>query len=115
MCKAMRAQRRYRESHGGTKERLVPLREAIAEAIHQPGEIRRIAQEAQVPEATLRGALSFYTDFQSKPGAMRVCQGTSCKLAGAAALGSSLRGRFECQDVYCLGHCDRSPTVLSAG
>ena len=67
----------------------------------------------QVPEATLRGVLSFYTDFQSKSSKMRVCQGTSCKLAGAAALASSLRSRFECQDVYCLGHCDRSPAVLS--
>ena len=52
-----------------------------------PSEIRRIAKEAQVPEATLRGVLSFYTDFQSPSGQMRVCQGTSCKLAGAAALG----------------------------
>ena len=87
--------------------------EAIAAgAIHSPCEIRRIAKEVQVPEATLRGVLSFYTDLQSKSSEMRVCQGTSCKLAGAAKLASALHSRFECQDVYCLGHCDRSPGVL---
>jgi NADH:ubiquinone oxidoreductase subunit F (NADH-binding)/NADH:ubiquinone oxidoreductase subunit E len=110
----MRAERRYRETHGGKGQSLVQLQESIAaEAAHQPREIRRIAKEVHVPEATLRGVLSFYTDFQSKSSEMRVCQGTSCKLAGAAALASSLRSRFECQDVYCLGHCDRSPAVLS--
>ena len=110
----MRAKRRYRETHGSKRQSLVQLQESInAEAVPQPGEIRRIAKELQVPEATLRGVLSFYTDFQSQSNRMRVCQGTSCKLAGAATLASSLRSRFECQDVYCLGHCDRSPAVLS--
>ena len=56
--------------------------------------------------------LSFYADLHSPPKVMRVCQGTSCKLAGAAKLASALHSRFECQDVYCLGHCDRSPAVL---
>jgi len=109
----MRASQRYRETHGGEKRSLLQLWESIAVgAVHQPDEIRRIAGEAQVPEATLRGALSFYTDFQSKSNELRVCQGTSCKLAGATALASSLRPRFQCQDVYCLGYCDRSPAVL---
>ena len=63
----MRAKRRYRETHGGKRQSLVQLQESItAEAVHQPGEIRRIAKELQVPEATLRGVLSFYTDFQSQ-------------------------------------------------
>ncbi|MGO8735699.1 MAG: NADH-ubiquinone oxidoreductase-F iron-sulfur binding region domain-containing protein [Terriglobia bacterium] len=110
----MRAQQRYRETHGGKRQSLRQLQESIvAQAVRQPGEISRIAREAQAPEATLRGVLSFYADFQSKSDQMRVCQGTSCKLAGAAALASSLRSRFACQDVYCLGHCDRSPAVLS--
>jgi NADH:ubiquinone oxidoreductase subunit F (NADH-binding)/NADH:ubiquinone oxidoreductase subunit E len=110
----MRPKRRYRETHGGKRQSLVQLQELVAaEAVHQPREILRIAREVQVPEATLRGVLSFYTDFQSKPGEVRVCQGTSCKLAGAAALASGLRSRFQCRDVYCLGHCDRSPAVLS--
>jgi len=110
----MRAKRRYRETHGSKKPSLVQLQESIhGEAVPQPGEIRRTAEELQVPEATLRGVLSFYPDFQTKSSTMRICQGTSCKLAGAATLGASLRSRFECQDVYCLGHCDRSPAVLN--
>ena len=111
----MGVERRYRETHGDTLARLIPLWESIsAEVVRQPSEIRQIARDMHVPEATLRGVLSFYTDLQSKSSPMRVCQGTSCKLAGASALGSSLRSRFECEDVYCLGYCDRSPAVLSA-
>jgi NADH:ubiquinone oxidoreductase subunit F (NADH-binding)/NADH:ubiquinone oxidoreductase subunit E len=110
----MRVKRRYRETHGSRRLSLVQLQESInAEAVPQPSEIRQIAKELQVPEATLRGVLSFYIDFQSESNRMRICQGTSCKLAGAANLAASLRSRFECQDVYCLGHCDRSPAVLS--
>ncbi len=110
----MRFKRRYRETHGGKRQSLVQLQESItAQEIHDPREILRIAKAVQVPEATLRGVLSFYTDFQRESSRMRVCQGTSCKLAGAVSLAASLRDRFECQDVYCLGHCDRSPAVLS--
>ena len=109
----MRSQQRYREIHGGDSRSPLHLRESTAvEALHQPGEIRRIAHDAQVPEAALRGVFSFYADFQSPTSDLRVCQGTSCKLAGSTALASSLRARFQCRDVYCLGHCDASPAIL---
>ena len=110
----MGTERRYRETHGGKSQNLEQLQESLTtRALSLPGEIRRIAEDLQVPDAALRGVLSFYTDFSSTTSEMRVCQGTSCKLAGATELASSLRSRFECQDVYCLGHCDRSPAVLS--
>ena len=41
----MRAERRYRETHGSKRQSLVQLQESInAEAVPQPGEIRRIAE-----------------------------------------------------------------------
>ena len=72
----MRAKRRYRETHGSKRQSLVQLQESInAEAVPQPGEIRRIAEELQVPEATLRGVLSFYTDLHSPSKVMRSLPG----------------------------------------
>ena len=62
-------------------------------------DIKRLAQEAGLPEATVRGVISYYTDLQSRKGALRICQGTSCKLSGAERLKSLLQARSECRDV----------------
>ena len=110
----MRAPRRFQETHGGKRQGLLRLRESISASTDDaPQEIKRIARDMHVPEATLRGVLSFYTDLESKPSEVRVCQGTSCKLAGAPALASALESRFKCRNAYCLGHCDRSPAILN--
>lgn len=62
--------------------------------------------------ARLRAFESFYADLRAEPGAIRVCRGTSCELAGAAEMRSACAERGACRDVYCLGYCDRSPVAL---
>lgn len=76
--------------------------------------MRKLAQEAGLPEASVRGAISFYTDLHNRKDAVRVCQGTSCRVSGSAKLKSLFAGKTPCQDVYCLGYCDQSPAVLDA-
>jgi NADH:ubiquinone oxidoreductase subunit F (NADH-binding) len=65
----------------------------------------RVAGELGLPAATLRGAASYYAHLSS-PADLQVCAGTSCFLCrgGEAPHGA--------HSVYCLGHCDRSPTWL---
>lgn len=68
---------------------------------------------AGVPAATLRGALSFYSDLPGGPELVRVCGGTSCALSAGRDLHDALAGRAERRTVYCLGYCDRSPAALT--
>jgi NADH:ubiquinone oxidoreductase subunit F (NADH-binding)/NADH:ubiquinone oxidoreductase subunit E len=111
----MKAQRRYGETHHGQGSALLHIHDFVrAKESVGAGDIASLAQDLGLPEAAVRGVISYYTDLQSSKGALRVCQGTSCKLAGAEKLKSSLQPRFNCRDVYCLGHCDRSPAVLTA-
>lgn len=72
-----------------------------------------LAAEAGVPVATLRGALSFYSDLPGEPSTTRVCGGTSCALGGGRALHDAIADRVPCRTVYCLGYCDRSPAALT--
>jgi NADH-quinone oxidoreductase subunit F len=62
--------------------------------------------------AHARGVASFFADLHADPRALRVCRGTSCELAGAAALHEELARRGPCRTVYCVGYCHRSPAVL---
>jgi len=111
----MRAQRRYWETHHGKGSALLCIQDSVsAKGSVDAVDIKRLALEAGFPEATVRGVISYYTDLQSRKGALRICQGTSCKLAGAERLKSLLQARSECRDVYCLGFCDRSPAILTA-
>jgi NADH-quinone oxidoreductase subunit F len=75
------------------------LEDALAEA----------AALARIPLARLRAAAQSHPDLCAPPDATRVCAGTACEIAGAAALAAAAPGT---RRVYCLGHCDRAPAVL---
>jgi len=75
-------------------------------------DLKKLAREVSLPEATVRGAISYYSDLPSDRGTIKICQGTSCMLAGAGKLRGTLKQKSECKSVYCLGYCDRSPTLL---
>jgi NADH-quinone oxidoreductase subunit F len=62
----------------------------------------------------VRAIDSFFADRHADPTALRVCEGTSCALAGAAELRGELARRERCRPIYCAGHCDRSPVALEA-
>ena len=110
----MKSLRRYWETHNGETSPLLQIHGylRLKKRPLQQSEIAELAQQVALPEATVRGAISYYADLQDSNGAMRVCQGTSCMLAGAGKLYDQLQKRSKCKVVYCLGYCDRSPAVL---
>jgi NADH-quinone oxidoreductase subunit E len=110
-------------------EELITLLQAVQkkygfisqESIHQ------IAQFLKLSEAHIFGVASFYSQFRfQKPGdnCLRVCQGTAChvqggeqltqeaeKLLGIAPGETTPDGRFDLQEVACLGCCAQAAVV----
>lgn len=110
----MKTLRRYWETHKGETSPLLQIRDYLRsrKTPLETSDIKALAEQVKLPEATVRGALSYYADLQDNQGSMRVCQGTSCMLAGAGKLYDNLQKHSKCQVAYCLGYCDRSPAVL---
>ena len=89
--------------------------------------VRQISAFIKVSEADIFGVASFYAQFRfTKPGEniLRVCLGTACHVQGGEQLSAeiqsilgigpgevSLDGRFELQQVACLGCCAQAPVV----
>jgi NADH-quinone oxidoreductase subunit F len=63
-------------------------------------------------DAQARALDSFFADRHADRSALRVCEGTSCALAGAAELRATLERAGACRRIYCAGHCDQSPVAL---
>jgi NADH:ubiquinone oxidoreductase subunit E len=92
-----------------------------------PQGVRQIAEFLKISESRVYGVASFYTQFRfTKPGAntIRVCQGTACHVQGGEQLsqethkmlgirpGETTRdGRFDFQEVACLGCCAQASVV----
>jgi NADH:ubiquinone oxidoreductase subunit F (NADH-binding) len=96
---------------GAERERVLALLEeqgGVTEA-----SVREVAIETNVPEADIWGAGLFYT-LINKPGRrVRICDGLSCRMAGADALFEELNAAGKsCEMVSCLGQCDRAPAAL---
>jgi NADH:ubiquinone oxidoreductase subunit F (NADH-binding) len=64
------------------------------------------------PSARERAVASYFADLGADPGAVRICRGTSCLLAGSGELASRLPPGVPHREVHCLGYCDRSPALL---
>lgn len=89
--------------------------------------VDQIADYLGVSEAQVYGVASFYTQFRfEKPGdhQVRVCLGTACHVQGGKILSDEIQdalgiqpgeisqdGRFEFQEVACLGCCAQAPVV----
>ncbi len=72
-----------------------------------------VAARHGIPVASLRGAVSSFTEFRAPPDAIRVCAGTSCLLNGGREVSKAFTAAgHTCHPVYCLGYCDRSPAIL---
>ncbi len=109
----MHRERRFFETHQGSNSPLVVIQQFVrAHGIPDSVQIKQLSRDVALPEAIVRGALSFYSDLHREPGAARVCIGTSCVLAGAKELLAATSRRTECRGVYCVGFCDRSPAAL---
>ncbi|MFI5315308.1 MAG: NADH-ubiquinone oxidoreductase-F iron-sulfur binding region domain-containing protein [Myxococcota bacterium] len=55
---------------------------------------------------------SFFAERHGDPAALRICHGTSCRLAGAARHQAVLERAEPVRRIYCAGYCDRSPVAL---
>ena len=112
----MKSLRRYWETHHGEVSPLLRIRDRLQSKSHplEASEIRELAGQVALPEATVKSVISYYSDLHEDREAIRVCQGTSCMLAGAEELQQELQKRKNCKAAYCLGYCDRSPTLLTA-
>ena len=108
------ALRNLLHSRGAPPAPLREVREHVAR--HGPPDaaaLRKLAARYRMPVAALRGAISYYADLHAEPAELRICQGTSCRLAGAGRLTQDLSEHTSCRTVYCVGHCDRSPAILA--
>ena len=113
MALPMHRERRFFETHQGSKSPLIVIQQFVrVHGIPDPVQIKQLSREVALPEAAVRGVLSYYSDLHRESGAVRVCIGTSCVLAGAKDLLGAASQRGECRGVYCVGFCDRSPAAL---
>lgn len=75
--------------------------------------VQRVAQATGVPEADIWGAGRFYTLIARSQAGARLCQGLSCMMAGAEAMGAELDAEgIRHERVSCLGQCDRAPVAV---
>ncbi|MEW6245101.1 MAG: NAD(P)H-dependent oxidoreductase subunit E [Nitrospirota bacterium] len=96
-----------------------------------PNAVGEIAHALQVTEADVAGVLSYYPDLRVRTTGrhlIRVCMGESCLANRSARVLCQLRdrlqvgvgettpdGRFTLENVYCVGNCAVSPSVIIDG
>src|SRR5690349_9632147 len=109
----MNRTRRFYETHQGKSSPLLAIREFVkTHGSPDAAQVSQISREVALPEAAVRGVISYYADLHQDPATTRVCLGTSCVLAGAKTLLLAASERTACRPVYCIGFCDRSPAAL---
>ena len=117
----------------GTRASILQALQALETAIgHVPLEsLPRIAQSLGVTEADVAGVLSYYPDLHSRPRGrhvVRVCQGEACLANHGSRVLQAMRehlqahggdttsdGRCALEQVYCVGNCGVSPSVMIDG
>ncbi len=89
--------------------------------------IVELSRRSHISESHIYGVASFYAQFRFFPPAkhiIRVCKGTACHVGGGEILGDAIsrylgiypgerttEGRFEFQQVACLGCCALAPVM----
>lgn len=112
-----RSLRSYRGTHAPGTE-LEPSLEGLERFIEAKSHgahphVDELARKVHLPVAAARGSLSSYADTDLNHRAVRVCAGTSCMLAGSGMLANQVAREHACEQVYCLGYCDRSPAAMT--
>ncbi len=87
------------------------IAERRAAGIAPGAALAEAAELAGIPASRLAAAAESHPDFGARAHEPRVCRGTACELAGAAAIA---RAAPSARRAYCLGFCDRAPAVLDA-
>ena len=116
--------------HDGTPGELIPLLQSAQEHF---GYIPRramqyIAGVTKIPESTIYGVITFYSQFRLQPmgqHVIRLCTGTACHVANAGMLletiedelgieveGTTDDGVFTLFSVACIGCCSLAPVMM---
>ncbi len=90
--------------------------------------IKYISEVTTVPESTIYGVITFYSQFRLQPmgkNVIRVCAGTACHVSGAKTIIEAVQdelgvevgettedGLFTLFTVACLGCCSLAPVVM---
>ncbi len=90
--------------------------------------VAAIAKGLNLSRAEVHGVITFYTHFYTKKPAnhrIQVCRAESCQAMGSRQLESAVKERlgidyeqhsddnqFELEEVYCLGNCACSPSIM---
>ena len=78
-----------------------------------PGSAEVVSRATGVPAADVYGVATFYSLIDRPDVDVRVCHGLSCKMAGSDALAGRVRAEgLSCEEVSCLGRCDRAPVAV---
>ena len=121
----------------GIKERYPDSRSALIPSLHiaqreygwlSNEALRFVADNLNLPEATVRATASFYSLFKNKPTGrhlVQLCTNVSCMILGSEKLkdflgskyglepgGTTADGRFSLIIVECIGACDDAPSML---
>jgi len=91
----------------------------------------RLAEAFNFTKAEVKGVISFYEDFTTRPRGkhvIRICQAEACQSVGARTLTkhaieklgiglgeTTADGRVTLEPVYCLGLCANGPAVMADG
>jgi NADH-quinone oxidoreductase subunit E len=117
------------EAFEGRKSDLIPLLQSVQRErgyISQES-VREIARFLRISENHIYGVASFYAQFKFRsPGKhrIRVCKGTACHVQGSQLLSQEIHdrlgltsgevtpdGKFDYQEVDCLGCCAQAAVV----
>ena len=120
---------RYR----GEAHELIPILQDTQDAIgYLPTESpAAIARFLKVPESTVYGVATFYSQFYMTPRGkhtIKVCQGTACHVRGATQIVNAIKDKlgidpgetsddfeFSVESVACFGSCALAPVVVVDG
>jgi NADH-quinone oxidoreductase subunit E len=117
------------EGFSGKPDELIPLLQTIQKKFGYISQdsICRVARFIKLSENTIYGVASFYSQFRFHPpgkNQVRVCLGTACHVQGGKQLSEEIEknlgiqpgettpdGRFDFEEVACLGCCAQAPVV----
>jgi NADH-quinone oxidoreductase subunit E len=119
--------------YAGKKAELIPILQQVQQALgYLPEEaLRRIAHFTRVPESTVFGVATFYSQFRLAPvgrNIIKVCRGTGCYVKGSPRLLDKVEKllgindgettsdlEYTLETVACFGSCALAPVVVLNG
>lgn len=118
------------QRHGNKPSELMEILHELQDQLgYIPAEtISALAEALNLSRAEVYGVVSFYHDFRKAPGGrhtIKICRAEACQSMGTEALcahataklntelgGTSADGLVTLEQVFCLGNCALSPTVM---